>query len=214
MPADPTRSSLLSRLRDTGDSESWREFEAQYRDLVIRFCRARGVQFADAEDVAQIVFASLARSLPRFVYDRARGRFRDYLFRCIRRAIQRRVGSAGAEGSGGTGRGCPGGASSLLVPDELDDAPAPVEAREAALWEREWMNHHYRLAVRSLRATSTEERSLEIFERSLAGATPRQIAAELGMDLEAVYKARQRVRTRVEATIARQIEEEDRVDAR
>lgn len=205
MPADPTRSSLLSRLRDTSDSKSWREFEAQYRDLVVRFCRARGVQFADAEDIAQIVFASLARSLPRFVYDRARGRFRDYLFRCVRRAIQRR--------SAESARGCPGGVPNLLVPDDLDDAPAAVEPAEAALWEREWMSHHYRQAVLSLRAASTEARSLEILERSLAGATPRQIAAEFGMDLEAVYKTRQRVRARVEAIIARQIEEEDRVDA-
>lgn len=198
MPVEPTRSSLLSRLRDTSDAASWREFEGQYRDLVIGFCRARGVQFADAEDVAQVVFASLARSLPGFVYSRDRGRFRDYLFRCVRRAIAR--------------RDCPGNAPKLLVTDELDATAPPVEPAEAALWEREWMSHHYRQAVSSLRAGGTETQSLEVFERSLAGATPRQIATELEMDVEAVYKARQRVRARVEALIARQVEEEDRLD--
>ena len=75
-------------------------------------------------------------------------------------------------------------------------------------WEREWMDHHYRRAVSALR-TTMDSRPLEILERSLAGATPKQIAEEFGMELEAVYKARQRVRAQVESLIARQIREED-----
>jgi RNA polymerase sigma factor (sigma-70 family) len=192
VPVEPTRSSLLSRLRDPADQAAWREFEDRYRDLIVRFCRSRGLQLADAEDVAQAVLTNLVSAMPRFTYDRQKGRFRDYLFRCVRSVLSRRPDRAPAQ----------------LLPDEADRA-APADAQA---WEHEWMSHHYRRAVESLRA-ALDAQSLSVFDRSLAGLTPAQIAAEFGMGVEAVYKARQRVRARVEQTIADQIAEEDRLDA-
>ena len=47
----PTRASLLSRVRDPENDAAWREFEATYRDLIIRYCRARALQVADAAQV-------------------------------------------------------------------------------------------------------------------------------------------------------------------
>jgi DNA-directed RNA polymerase specialized sigma24 family protein len=84
-----THPSLLSRVRDPGDHVAWREFESRYRDLLLRFCRRRGMQHADAEDVVQVVLTNMAKALPRFVYDRRRGRFRDYLYRCTRNVLSR-----------------------------------------------------------------------------------------------------------------------------
>src|SRR5690348_14597759 len=88
-PMNPelTQPSLLSRVRNPSDDQAWREFELKYRELILRFCRRQGMQQADAEDVIQIVLANLLRSLPNFLYDRNRGRFRDYLYRSVRNAI-------------------------------------------------------------------------------------------------------------------------------
>src|SRR5262249_19538676 len=83
-----TRRTLLGRIRAGEDvSAAWREFEATYRDMLLRFCLSRGLQLVDAEDAVQQVFTKLVTGLKRFEYDPAKGRFRDYLFRCARSAL-------------------------------------------------------------------------------------------------------------------------------
>jgi len=193
-PLEPTRVTLLSRIRDSGDVAAWVEFQERYRGLLLRFCLGRGLQHADAEDVVQTVFAGLARAMPGFVYDPSKGRFRDYLFRCVRNAIsaQRR----------------PNAVAGSLDRDE-ESAGAPEGAGDADVWEKEWVAHHYRLAMGTLRMTF-DPRSLEVFEHALAGVSPAATAERMGLSVEAVYKARQRVRARMQELVAEQVADEDR----
>jgi RNA polymerase sigma-70 factor (ECF subfamily) len=201
MNPELTQPSLLSRVRDPSNDAAWREFEAKYRELLVRFCRRQGWQLADAEDLVQTVMASLVKSLPGFVYDKARGRFRDYLYRAVRNAMSQRSARpkerAGAldmdEGA------WPGAAS-------VEDDPALVAA-----WEQEWVHHHYRMAMVGVRK-SFEARSVEVFERSVAGESVESLAGAFGMSTQAVHKVRQRIRARLEELIAAQIRDEDRVD--
>lgn len=187
---------LLSRLRDRADHAAWSEFEQRYRELLVRFCIRRGLQHADAEDVVQMVFAGLARTLPNFVYDRKRGRFRDYLLRIVRNAIsewacrpERRFASAALRSSS-------------------DADPRDSEERERDLWEEEWVAHHYRRALATVRQTF-DARSVEVFDAFLAGGSVPDVAARFGMNEDAVRKVRQRVRERMETLIAEQVREED-----
>lgn len=191
-----TRVSLLSRVRDTTDVAAWREFEQLYRELLLRFCRRRGLQAVDADDVVQSVFLGMTTSLPKFVYDANRGRFRDYLFRCTRNAI-----SAWAARRHG-----PGQPLDSRIPDPDEGGPA-----DTPLWEEEWVAHHYRMAMQRVRA-SFDDRSVAIFDRSMQGATVAELAAAHQMSEQAVYKARQRIRERLEALIAEQVRHEDEVN--
>lgn len=194
-----THPSLLSRVRDPSDTAAWRQFEALYRELLVRFCRRRGLQLADAEDIVQIVLTNLSKSLPGFVYDPARGRFRDYLFRCARNAI-----SQWASRPKLAQRALDSGAEVRAPSDPPDPA-------DAAAWEQEWVAHHYRLAMLTVRETF-ESKSVEIFERSIGGAGVAELAEEFGMSQQAVHKVRQRIKARMEELIAEQVKEEDRVD--
>src|SRR5262245_34083008 len=80
--ARDTGSPLVRRVRDTGDAEGWREVAALDEPLIVRYALARGhgLSEQDARDVAQDVFARLLTALPGFELDRARGRFRTYLW--------------------------------------------------------------------------------------------------------------------------------------
>src|SRR5580704_17073243 len=97
-----TRPSLLVRLRDVADDESWRTFVETYVPLVFSYCRKQGLQEADAADVSQEVLMQAARSLRNFEYRPERGRFRDWLGTVTRHRIgrflrrqQRQVRAAG-----------------------------------------------------------------------------------------------------------------------
>ena len=200
---EPTRATLLSRIRDTADTAAWIEFQDRYRDLLVRFTLSRGLQLADAEDVVQAVFVSLARTIPGggFTYDPAKGRFRDYLFRCTRNAISAHIRPIRAIHQLDPSDG----------PGHDGAAPAGHDPAESALWEKEWVAHHYRLAMTTLRSTF-DTQSIDVFEHALAGLSPAAIAERMGLSTEAVYKARQRVRARMQELVTRQIAEEDEND--
>jgi len=189
---------LLSRVRNAADHAAWAEFEARYRDLILRYALARGLQHADAEDVRQIVMMSLASAMRGFSYSPQRGRFRDYLGRVVRNAV--------AKMKGRPNRGPAGLDSDVGATLQADDG-----AGDDSVWEQEWVDHHYRLALRTLRDTF-DPRSVEVFEQLVNGKTVAEAAAHFGMSQQAVHKIKQRARDRMRELIAAQIRHEDEPD--
>ena len=100
-----TRLSLLSRLRTNPDNPSaWDEFVRRYGPQIRAWCRAWGLQEADAEDITQMVLVRLAVKLRGFVYDPG-GSFRAWLKTLARHAwndfvADRERAVAGEGGSG------------------------------------------------------------------------------------------------------------------
>ncbi len=195
MGHDTTQPSLLSRVRDPANQAAWREFDAKYRELIIRYCRARSIQAADAEDVRQIAMTNLAKSLRAFEYRPERGRFRGYLGQVVRSAISRHFSR-------------PERRSVALDSGVLATVAGGSDGEVDELWEQEWMRHHYRLAMQHVR-TTFEARSIDIFDRLLTGDPVKTVAVDYDLTEQAVHKIKQRIRNRLKELIAGQIEEED-----
>ena len=194
MPWHTTHPSLLLRLRNVSDHAAWREFDSQYGELLVRFCISQGLPFSDAEDVRQAVMLSLSKAMPKFQYAPERGRFRGYLGQVVRHAI-----------SNFRRQNCPIGTPTPL------DSVVPAGAGHHGLddhWEREWMHHHYRRAMHTIRATQ-DPRSVEAFEMLVTGRSAQEVAAESGFSEEAVHKIKQRMRDRLTAIIHEQVRRED-----
>ena len=136
----------------------------------------------------------LLRSLPRFRYERAKGRFRGYLGTVVHHEVIRHRRRAGD-------------ALALAPSDPPADAAVPD-----LTWEDEWTRHHLRMAMARVR-TSSDRRSVEAFEGLLAGASVAEVAAEHGLSVAAVHKVKQRVRDRLREEIARQLRDEELPDA-
>ncbi len=199
MDADTTSPTLLSRVRDPADTAAWREFDSRYGELVLRYCRRRGLQHSDAEDVRQMVMLKVSKALRDFKYDPQRGRFRGFLWRIVRNENLRYVTRPNT------------------APNRVDThgsrTAEPVAPRDRDdVWEEEWTHHHLRLAMRRIRETF-DPRSVSVFESLLSGEAVDAVAGQTGMTTDAVHKVKQRVRNRLKELIAEQISEEDQFDA-
>src|SRR6188474_1746755 len=82
-----TRRTLLSRLRNLEDGESWRTFFDLYWRLLYNVARRSGLDDAGAQEIVQETVISVARKMPEFTYDPACGTFRQWLLRITRRRI-------------------------------------------------------------------------------------------------------------------------------
>src|ERR1041385_1484139 len=83
----PTRATLLGRLKDWKDEESWREFFQLYRRLIFSTAIKAGLTEAEAEDVVQETVLSVAKTIKEFQYDPQRCRFKSWL----RHLTQKRI---------------------------------------------------------------------------------------------------------------------------
>src|SRR5262249_44435339 len=153
-------------LREPDNHRAWRQFDIKYRELILRYCRARGLRLADAEDVHQNVLMDLSRAMPQFQFQPERGRFRTYLGAVVRHAISRYQ----------TRQTRP----ELGLDNGVVSSLAQHSGETDERWEEEWIQNHYRVALRKLRATA-DAKSIDVFERLLEGQTPAEIATALSM---------------------------------
>lgn len=190
-----TRSSLLRRLRDPSDGDSWREFVTLYEPLLLSYVRSRGLTDEDARDVVQDILTDLLRALPRFELDRGRGRFRTWLWQITRNALAdrarrlRRRGEAEAEWR-------------RRLDPELQDSVGP---------EREWLTAYRQrvleFALVRVRA-QTQPRTWSCFEEHLLRhRSSNDVAAELSLTANSVYVNASRVLARVREQCADYLEE-------
>jgi RNA polymerase sigma-70 factor (ECF subfamily) len=190
-----TRVTLLGRLRNTPDDErAWREFVGHYGHRVLAWCRAWGLQEADALDVTQSVLLTLATRMRDFAYDPQRS------FRAWLRTVARHAWLAFVESRERPGRGS--GDSAVL--ERLHSLPAREDllGRLDAAFDRELLEEAA-ARVRLRVEPQTWEAFALTTEQRLSGA---EVSARLGMQASQVYVAKRRVQRMLQEEV-RKLEE-------
>lgn len=82
-----THDSLMIRVRDPKNRAAWEQFVAIYRPVIVRTATKRGMQTADAQDLAQQVLLAVASAIGDWEKRDESTRFRHWLRRVIRNAI-------------------------------------------------------------------------------------------------------------------------------
>lgn len=152
----PTRQSLLSRLKDWEDQQSWKDFFDTYWKLIYKAAIKSGLTDAEAQDVVQETVISVSRSMPNFRYDPERGSFNSWLLQVTMRRIsdqlQKReplVEPAQTSTSTGT--------------STIDRVPDPAGFGLAALWDEEWENNLMQAATQRVK-NKVDARHYQIYD--------------------------------------------------
>ena len=194
-----TRPSLLVRLRDPRDGQAWEEFLDVYTPLILHLARRKGLQEADAADLAQDVFRAVARAIDRYNPDPGRGSFRAWLFRIARNLIINQVVARRRHlpGTGDDGLEC-----------RLEDLPAPPE-ENTAVFIAEYRRRVFAWAAQQVRGEFRDSAWRAFWMTGVEGKSAREVAQVLETTVGAVYHHKSRVMARLRQRI-QEVEGESR----
>lgn len=191
-----TRSSLLYRLKDSGDSVSWDEFYWLYRKLVYGYARRSGLTHEEAEEAAQDVFTHVSRTIHEFECRPQPGSFRAWLMQQARWRIADKFRERRRTPQGG------GGERSAEDDDRTRTIERiPNEGAADEIWEREWQQHllDAALARLSRRAPAKHFQAFDFYARQQWPVL--RVSRELGMNPGAVYLISHRLTKLLKAEI-------------
>ncbi|HXY33375.1 MAG TPA: sigma-70 family RNA polymerase sigma factor [Planctomycetaceae bacterium] len=165
----PTRPSLIQRLRDRADQESWRAFDGLYRPVLHVVARRFGLSTADADDLVQDIFAKVFPALAEFELDRERGRFRSWLKTIAIHALSDRRKNR------------------HFSPLDSGHEPAVQDPLEK-VWDEEYRRQVLSFALSQVRQASKPKTWACFTECKLKGRPAADVAASLGMSVDAVHQ--------------------------
>jgi RNA polymerase sigma factor (sigma-70 family) len=180
----PTRQSLLSRLRDWDDRESWRDFFDTYGRFIYRIARKSGLNDAEAQDVVHETLIAVAKQMPGFKYDPAVGSFKGWLHQITRRRVVDHLRRRTRElqiGSADSSR------------QEVDRLPDPAGSGFDSLCEEEWQKHILHTAVQRVKRR-IQARQFQMFDLYVTQQWPiKTVMSTLDVSAAQVYMAKMRV---------------------
>src|SRR5262249_36613968 len=132
----PTRSSLLSRLKNWDDQESWKVFFDTYWKLIYATAKKSGLSDTEAQDVVQNTVISVAKKMQEFKYDPALGTFKGWLLQLTRWRILDQLKKRMPVNAVSEPR-----ADETARTSTLDRLPDPASLDLTAYWNEEWQKN-------------------------------------------------------------------------
>jgi len=177
----PTRYTLLSRLQDWDDQESWRVFFDTYWRLIYSVAIRSGLGEAEAQDVVQETIICVAKDIQKFKRDRAAGSFKGWLRNLTRWRIADQLRKRGRADL-----------KVLVFSEEHAELPLDNNNPEEQ-WEAEWRTNLMEAATERVRGRVKEEH-YQMFDLNVLKQWPAQkVAKALGVNVGLVYLAKHRV---------------------
>lgn len=186
----PTRQTLLARLREVGDDESWRDFFETYWKLIYKTGREAGLSDAEAQDLVQETVLSVLKKMPDFRYDPERGTFRGWLLTLTRWRITDQIRKRRSR------------ETSLSKPEH--EASAQMQGHGDALesfWNAEWERNLMEVAIERAK-TKVHPKQFQVFDLYVLREVPvSTVAARLKISPAQVYLAKHRVGNAVKSEL-------------
>lgn len=189
-----TRPSLLLRLHDHTDVEAWDEFVTLYRPVILRVAAAKGLQHADADDLAQQVLISVAGAIDRFDPFRPDAKFRTWLRRIAENATLNALRQKSTQGTLGD----------LIGGDLLEIQP--TSDSDSRLLHNEFRRELFHVAAAEVRSVVSPDQWSAFWQTSVEQKDVIDVADDLGKTIGSVYAARSRVMRKLRHCVQRLME--------
>jgi RNA polymerase sigma-70 factor (ECF subfamily) len=179
-----TRKSLLHRLKNWEDQDSWQEFFKIYETLIRDTALKSGLNPTESQEVVQETLLSVAKKIAGFDYDPESGTFKGWLLTIIRRRIVDQFRK----------RHCASGQRTYLQdPVALETFSDPAGSQLESLWNEEWHQALLEMA-RSLVKRRVGTLQYQMFDLYAIQQLPmKTVTKRLGVNAARVYMAKYRV---------------------
>ena len=181
---ESTRSSVLRAVADTENEAAWQRLFDLYAGFVFSIARSKGLNDADADDIVQTVFADLARNLPTFEYDRAKGRFRSYLSGLVHWRVNDRLRSDKRDAE--------------LKSAFWEEAKAAATAEDEDFEEREWQSAAMEEALRRMKPSVSPEHYAAFVASAVEGQDTDVVTKLYGISRDNLCQIRKRLTAKLQ----------------
>jgi len=187
-PQFNTRITLVQKLKDQQDEDSWEDFVYHYKRYIGAIVTSLGISKDDVDDLVQEVLMAVWKSLPAYEYRPEKCKFRSWLKTVTRNTVvnfyrkdEKRQKAL---------EDIPPQAKSLKLP-EID-----------AIAEREWKLHISRLAWDCIK-DAFNEKTLQCYLLLADGIPATEVAERMDLKVNSVHVFRQRIREKLKSEIRR-----------
>ena len=195
---ETTRSSVIRAVADTENEAAWQRLFDLYAGFVFSIARSKGLREEDADDVVQVVFSDLARNLPTFQYDRAKGKFRSYLTGLVHWRVMDKLKAGKRDAD--------------LKASFWEEAKAAV-TEDDGFSEREWQAAALEEALRRIKPDVRPEHYAAFVASAVEGQDTETIMKLYGLTRDNLYQIRTRLTAKLREVCEKVLEEMDAPDA-
>ena len=185
-----TRYTLLERVKNRTDEQSWVDFVEIYRPYIYRFVRRMNLGHEDSEDLSQSILVVLWEKIPGFEFNFRTGAFRAWLCKLVRNRVLNYLKTQNRR-------------SAKLESDAQDIASSlnsmPLSDLEKIAKE-EWEKF---VGMKAWEAVEGEfdEKAREAFKLSMQNISADEISSKLGIAVGSVYVYKQRIKDRLKEKV-------------
>ena len=194
---ESTRSSVLRAVANTENEVAWQRFFDLYAGFVFSIARSKGLNDTDADDIVQIVFTDLARNLPTFQYNRAKGKFRSYLAGLVHWRVIDRLKAVRRDAD--------------LKADFMEEAKA-IGPGDDEFADREWQAVAMDNALRRIKPSVRPEHYAAFVASTVEGQDTETVMKLYNLSRDNLYQIRKRLSERLRKVMSEVLAEMDNPD--
>ncbi len=184
----PTRWSLIARLKNLNDQESWRVFFETYKGLIHGVATKTGLSHTEADDVVQETVMSVCKHIGTFETDKSRGSFKAWLLQMTRWRIVDQVRRRRVE-------------MERLAPENRDEVATRMVERVIdpkgneleVIWDDAWKRQLIDSALEEVKRNSSAIHFQIFYLLVIKEKSPQEVASSLHYETNQIYLIKHRL---------------------